>query len=233
MFFNFFIFKFTYNITKISIIGLNINMKWINLLNNCKIPYNIYKLNKNDSTIICNRYNNQNHLTIILHGSIYIIKIFENKKAIPIVILNKNSLFNTTDISNRFYYQLIALDKTYILTVKIDNASELSSELMTNIIESYKKTLNLYQIMHETMNQKHKKNRVIQMILFFLFEFGIVNQTQIQIPFKVSQKNLAKITGTNKKTVNQIINTITKKSNITYSKKKSIQINNIFNFTEK
>nr|WMP12353.1 Global nitrogen transcriptional regulator [Laurencia verruciformis] len=233
MFFNFFIFKFTYNITKISIIGLSINMKWINLLNNCKIPYNIYKLNKNDSTIICNRYNNQNHLTIILHGSIYIIKIFENKKAIPIVILNKNSLFNTTDISNRFYYQLIALDKTYILTVKIDNASELSSELMINIIESYKKTLNLYQIIHETMNHKHKKNRVIQMILFFLFEFGIVNQTQIQIPFKVSQKNLAKITGTNKKTVNQIINNIKKRSNITYSKKKSIQINNIFNFTEK
>nr|WMP11926.1 Global nitrogen transcriptional regulator [Laurencia australis]WMP12138.1 Global nitrogen transcriptional regulator [Laurencia australis] len=223
----------TYNIIKISITVFNINMRWINLLNNCKIPYNIYKLNKNDSTIICTQYNNQNYLTIILHGSIYIIKIFENKKVIPIVILGKNSLFSTKDISNRFYYQLIALEKTYILTVKIKNPNKLSSELMINIIESYRKTLNSYQIINETINQKHKKNRVIQMILFLLFEFGIINQKQIQLPFKISQKNLAKITGTNKKTINKIINNIKIKYNTNYSKKRSIQINNIFNFTEK
>lgn len=206
-------------------------MRWINLLNNCKIPYSTYKLNKNDSIIICN--NNSDYLTIILHGSIYIIKIFDNKKVIPIVILNKNSLFNTKDINNRFYYKLIALERTYILTVKIENKSKLSSELMVNIIESYRKTLYSYQMMNETMKQKHKKNKIIQMILFLLFEFGIIHQTQIQLPFKVSQKNLAKITGINKKTINQIINTINKKSNINYNKKTSIQINNIFKFTEK
>nr|CRF40206.1 Global nitrogen transcriptional regulator [Laurencia snackeyi] len=194
-------------------------MRWINLLNNSKIPYNIYKLNTNDSTIVCKKYNNQNYSTIILHGSIYIIKVFENKKTIPIVILNKNSLFNTKDITNEFYYQLIALERTYILTVKIDNTNKLSSELMINIIESYRKTLNSYQIINETMNQKHRKNRVMQMILFLLFEFGIVNQKQIQLPFKVSQRNLAKITGTNKKTINQIINNISKKSHINYHKK--------------
>nr|YP_010951625.1 Global nitrogen transcriptional regulator [Laurencia catarinensis]WMP12564.1 Global nitrogen transcriptional regulator [Laurencia catarinensis] len=223
----------TYNTTKISIIILNINMRWINLLNNCQIPYNIYKLNKNDSTIICKQYNNQNYLTIILHGSIYIIKIFENKKTIPIVILNKNSLFTTQDINNQFYYQLIALEKTYILTVKIDNVDKLSSELMIKIIESYRKTLNSYQMINESMNQKHKNNRVIQMILFLLFKLGIVSKTQIQLPFKVSQKNLAKITGTNKKTINQIINSIKRKSITNNSKKKSIKINSIFNFTEK
>nr|YP_009391736.1 global nitrogen transcriptional regulator [Laurenciella marilzae]ARW59880.1 global nitrogen transcriptional regulator [Laurenciella marilzae] len=208
-------------------------MKWINLLNNCKIPYYIYKLHKNDSTIICSKYNSKNTLTIVLHGSIYIIKIFSNKKIIPTVILNKDSIFNIANVSNQFYYQLIALEKTYILTIKVQNLQKLNNQLMIHLIESYKNTLNSYQIMNETTNQKFRKNQVLQTILYLFFEFGIVNKKQIQLPFKISLKNLANITGMNQETISKIIKEINNKSNISYCKKKSIHINNIFNLTKR
>nr|YP_009944679.1 global nitrogen transcriptional regulator [Osmundea sinicola]QFR99973.1 global nitrogen transcriptional regulator [Osmundea sinicola] len=204
-------------------------MKWINSLNNSKVPYYIYKLNKNDSIIISYEYKNHNQLLIVLHGSVYILKNFGKKQVIPIVILNKNSIFSISYLNNQFYYQFIALEKTYILIIKNYNIKQLDGQLMLNIIQSYQKTLSAYEIMNEAINQKYTKNKVIQIILLIFFQFGIINKKQIQLPFKISQKDLAIMTGTNKATLNKIIKEV---SSIEYTKKKSMQINNIFNFTQ-
>lgn len=204
-------------------------MKWINSLNNSKVPYYIYKLNKNDSIIISCEYKNHNQLLIVLHGSVYILKNFGKKQVIPIVILNKNSIFSISYLNNQFYYQFIALEKTYILIIKNYNIKKLDGQLMLNIIQSYQKTLSAYEIMNEAINQKYTKNKVIQIILLIFFQFGIINKKQIQLPFKISQKDLAIMTGTNKATLNKIIKEV---SSIEYTKKKSMQINNIFNFTQ-
>nr|ARW68800.1 global nitrogen transcriptional regulator [Palisada sp.] len=208
-------------------------MKWIKFLNNCKIPYYVYKLNKNDSIIICDQYCSKHQIIIILHGSIYIMKIFANKNLIPIVILNKNSIFSTSNINSQFYYQLIALEKTYVLTIKLKTKHKLSNQLMLNILEGYQKTLNSHQIMTEAINQKYKKDRVLYIILILFFQFGTINNKQVRLPFKISQKNLAQITGTSKETINKITREVNQKFNISYCKKKSIQIDNIFNLTEK
>lgn len=205
-------------------------MKWINSLNTCKVPYYIYKLNKNDSTIICNEYQHENQFIIVLHGSIYILKNFGNKQVIPIVILNKNSIFSTNYLNSQFYYQFIALEKTYLIIMNNTTIKQLNGQLMFSIIQSYQKTLGAYEIMNEAINQKYAKNKVIQVILLMFFQFGIINKEQIQLPFKISQTELAIITGTNRATLNKIIKEI---SNIKYSRKKSMQINNIFNLTRK
>nr|ARW60289.1 global nitrogen transcriptional regulator [Laurencieae sp.] len=210
-------------------------MKWISCLTNCNIPYYIYKLNRDDATIVYNKYNNQNQLIIILHGSIYAIKIFANKKITPVVVLGKDSIFSTNRLSGHFYYKLIALEKTYIISLNINKVQKVTrsnTKLILKIIKSYQQTFSTYQIINEAMHQKYKKNRVFQLILLIFFQFGTISRTEIKLPFKISQKNLAIITGTNKETINKIIKEIKKISNIKHYRTKSIQLDNIFNLAQ-
>ena len=194
-------------------------MKWINFLKSYKIPYYIYKLNTNDSLIICDEYNKKKQLAIILHGSIYITKNFKNKKTITIVLLNKNSIFNGNYTNYQFYYQLTALETTYILTIKGETIKKLANKPINSIIKSYKKTCNAYQIMNEAINQTNKKNKVLQIILLIFLQFGIINKKEVELPFKISQKNLSTISGASTTTVNKIIKDIIKKNLLSKIKK--------------
>nr|YP_009391942.1 global nitrogen transcriptional regulator [Acrosorium ciliolatum]ARW60086.1 global nitrogen transcriptional regulator [Acrosorium ciliolatum] len=202
-------------------------MKWINEFSNSQIPYYIYKLNKGDS-IIYNCNSDYNKSFIVLRGIIYILKIFTNQEIIPIAILNTNNIINLNPfkINKQNYYKIIALDKTYIISFNINKLKyndNINKSLILNIIFSYELTLEKYERMNSILIHKHIKYRVIQLILFLCLDFGIINQKQVIIPFKLSQKSLAKITGSNQITINKMINKLSKNMLITYSlKKKSI-----------
>lgn len=199
-------------------------MKWINAFSSSQIKYYIYKLNKGDS-IIYSYNSDYNKSLIILNGIIYIIKIFTNQEIIPIAILNTNNIIylNSLHTTKQNYYKLIAFEKTYIISFNINQLKYQSNTyklLTSNIIKSYELTLKRYELMNTILMQKNIQNRLIQIILFLSLEFGIVYQQKIIIPFTLSQKNLANITGSNKITINRIIHKLSKQMIIKYSLKK-------------
>lgn len=196
-------------------------MTWIHQFSNSHIPYYIYKLNKGDSVI----HNNHNESFIILYGLIYLMKIFTNQEIIPVGILNTNNIINVKSLSvnTQNYYKLIAFETTYLIHFKLKNMKynkPIYKSLTFNIINSYELTLVKYEMMQNIIMQKYIKYRFIQLILFLALEFGIIHQTKIIIPFKISQQNIANIIGTNKITINKIIKYLSTKMLIKYSSKK-------------
>nr|YP_009392773.1 global nitrogen transcriptional regulator [Bostrychia tenella]ARW61335.1 global nitrogen transcriptional regulator [Bostrychia tenella] len=204
-------------------------MKWINFFANYSIPYYIYKIEKEDSILLNNSYKNVNKSIIIIHGSIYIIKIFINQEILPVAILGKNNIFTLKEknVNYKFYYKLIALETTYLISFSLNNLKN-NYALLLNIIKSYNNTLEKYEVMNEIISQKYAKNRTVQLILFLCLEFGIVNKKEVYLPFKLSQRSLAIMSHTNKTTINKIIKYTWKKINIKYSNKKNVYIQNIF-----
>nr|YP_009392365.1 global nitrogen transcriptional regulator [Osmundaria fimbriata]ARW60927.1 global nitrogen transcriptional regulator [Osmundaria fimbriata] len=208
-------------------------MKWIHFLINCNITYYIYKLNQEDTIIMDSCLPKINKMIIILYGSILCVKIFSNQEVLPIAILNNQNLFKIEELKsyNKFYYQLKALEKTYIITFNSENIykKKIKKYLLTNILCSYENTLKQYEIMSEIISQKYIKKRIFQIILLLLLKFGKINQNRVYLPFKISYKNLASLTGTNKTTVGKIIKQMNRDKIIHYYKKKRICTYNIFN----
>nr|WGH12781.1 Global nitrogen transcriptional regulator [Echinothamnion sp.] len=210
-------------------------MKWIKFLTNNKIPYCIYKLKKEDFIILNNRNNKDGNILIILSGCIFVTKVFYNKELLPIVILNKNNIFIKENKELKIYYKLIALEKTYILTLNLSklNNNQISTLLRINILHAYKKTIEKYESINKIMCQKHIKSRIIQLILTICLQFGKIKNQQIFIPFQLSNKNIAILTGTSENTVSKIIKTIYSKHIIKDLSKKVIILDNILNLNLK
>nr|YP_009397325.1 global nitrogen transcriptional regulator [Thuretia quercifolia]ARW66511.1 global nitrogen transcriptional regulator [Thuretia quercifolia] len=210
-------------------------MKWLNNFSSANITYYIYKLNKNDFFILDPKISKDQSF-IILNGIILIIKVFSNKKYFPLIILNTNNIISLEYFStnSNYYYKLIALDKTYILSFSIKDLkgnNKIKPEIFHSIIDGYHITLTKYEIMNSILVHKLAKHRIIQLILFLSFEFGTISNKKILIPFSLSQKKLALITKSNKITVNKIIKHLCKEKIIKYLYKKIICIINIDKLT--
>nr|YP_010851507.1 Global nitrogen transcriptional regulator [Echinothamnion hookeri]WGH14362.1 Global nitrogen transcriptional regulator [Echinothamnion hookeri] len=206
-------------------------MKWIKFLTSNKIPYYIYKLKREDFIIL----NNNNNIVIILSGTIFITKVFANKELLPIAILNKNNIFIKNNKELKIYHKLVALENTYVLTLDlfIVQQNKVNTLLKINILNAYKKTLEQYEIINNIMSQKNIKNRILQLILNVCLQFGKVKNQQIFIPFQLSNKNIAILTGTSENTVSKIMKQIYNKKIIKNLNKKVIFIDNILNLDSK
>nr|YP_009332625.1 global nitrogen transcriptional regulator [Membranoptera weeksiae]AHZ94639.1 global nitrogen transcriptional regulator [Membranoptera weeksiae] len=207
-------------------------MKWINSFSNSHIPYYIYKLNKGDK-ILYNPNKIYNRSIIILHGVIYLFKIFQNKEIFPLAILKTNNIIDLEySYETQYYYTIIALDQAYLMSfslLNIKNKIYIKKQILFNIIYGQKLTLKQYELMNQILRHKYIKYRILQLILLLSLEFGIIHKNKIIIPFSLSQKNISIIIGSNKITINQIMNYLSKKTIIKYSTKKIIHIENIVN----
>nr|YP_010851705.1 Global nitrogen transcriptional regulator [Echinothamnion hystrix]WGH14560.1 Global nitrogen transcriptional regulator [Echinothamnion hystrix] len=206
-------------------------MKLIKFLTNNKIPYYIYKLKKEDFIILNNIKNKNHNILIILSGTIFITKVFPNKELLPIAILNKNNILIKNNKELKIYHKLVALEKTYVLTLDlfILKQDKVNTLLKMNILNPYKKTIEQYEVINNIMSQKNIKNRILQLILNICLQFGKVKNQQIFIPFQLSNKNIAILTGTSENTVNKIMKQIYNKSIIKNLNKKVIFLDNILN----
>nr|YP_009398994.1 global nitrogen transcriptional regulator [Cliftonaea pectinata]ARW68058.1 global nitrogen transcriptional regulator [Cliftonaea pectinata] len=207
-------------------------MKWTSFFTDYNIPYYIYKLKKEDA-IVLNNLNLKNQSIIIIYGSIYATKIFRNKKTLPLAILKTGNIFHIKHLKhkNLFYYKLIAIEETYILSFEIDklkNKKKITHNFLFHIINSYNNTIQKYEVMSEIINQKYTKKRLIQLILLLCLEFGIFKDKKVCIPLKMSQKNLSQMISINKNNINQIIKFLNKDTKIYYSKQKKFLINDVF-----
>nr|QCI06079.1 global nitrogen transcriptional regulator [Delesseria sanguinea] len=207
-------------------------MKWITSFSNSQIPYYIYKLNKGDK-ILYNPNKIYSKSIIVLHGVIYLFKVFQNKEIFPLAILKTNHIIDLNYYyETQHYYTIIALDKTYLMSfslLEIKNKIYIKKQILFNIIHGQKSTLRQYELMNQILKHKYIKYRILQLILLLSLEFGIIHDNKIIIPFSLSQKSLSIITGSNKVTINEIMSYLSKKTIIKYSTKKIIHIENIFN----
>nr|YP_009244373.1 global nitrogen transcriptional regulator [Gelidium vagum]AMK96615.1 global nitrogen transcriptional regulator [Gelidium vagum] len=196
-------------------------MKWLNKLSELKISFHTFKLNNNDS-IIYNKSSNAKSF-IVISGSLYLQKIFLNGEKLCIAILTKNTLLNldsTTINKASYYYQLVSLNTSYIISLHTNNLSTKKIQhvnLILNLNKGYYKTLIAYEIMIHVLAHKYIKYRIIQLLLFLSKEEGhIINNTVI-IPFYINQSTIGNIVGSNKNTVNKIIKALETQKIICYS----------------
>nr|QVY57946.1 global nitrogen transcriptional regulator [Betaphycus gelatinus] len=208
-------------------------MKWINHFLNSKIPFYTYKLNKDDS-IIYTQTITSNKSLILLHGIVYILKIFNNQELITLAILESgNIIYNPTPTEN-CYYQIIALKETFLISFSwkdlTNNNEYIEQKFTVDFLKSYGQTIQKYETMNNILAHKYVKNRVIQLILVLLRDFSTIKKKDITISYYISQITISLITGSTKTTINKIIKELVKSKSIYYSQDKKIVINNPFFF---
>lgn len=204
-------------------------MKWIHYLSNSKTQFNIYTLKAGDSVIRINQLYNNNKL-IILHGTLYIIKIFTNGEISLINIINQNCIIDIKDdiLYKSSYYKIIALEKTYLLSlplIELIYEKQNNRNLYINLIYSYQNTLKNYQAINIILKHIHIKNRIIQLFIFLFIEFGNITQNNIKIPFYITKNDIAIMVGTNLSTINKIIKNLENHNIIQYSNQRSLILN--------
>ena len=202
-------------------------MRWIHNFTNQKIPFYIYKLNHKDSLIYTN--NNQlNQTIIILHGILLILKVFTNGEILSVAILRENNIINIkkdTKEVKHYYYKAIALEETWLISIKSNYLYLLSPIMTKNVIKSYYNTLHQYELMNQILVHKEAKYRMIQLIVYLSEQFGYRYNNYIYIRFNISQSILSLIIGANKITINKIIKILKQNMAIKVSKNKIIYIN--------
>ena len=82
--------------------------------------------------------------------------------------------------------------------------------------------------MNNIYAHKYAKHRLIQLLLLLSKEFGFFEKNHIILPIHISQITISIIIGSNKSTVNQIINNLYKIGAISYRHQKYICIHNPF-----
>ena len=219
--------------------------QWINILTKLQIPFYIYKLHIHDS-IIYKSENLRGKILILLEGSIYLQKIFNNNESICIAILHKNSLINSSYDHNyisqlSYYYQIVSLSTTYIISFHTYNLQTYNTNLcllLMKLNRAYSQSLLAYENMIHIMTHKYIKYRTIQLILLLCKEKGITKNNKILIKLSINQSSIGEIVGSNKNTICKIIQNLKKQKIIKYSNyNKMIIINDIialnkFKFTE-
>lgn len=207
-------------------------MKWIHYFAASKIPFSIYKLNKDDA-ILYEYKQRQSISMIILYGLVYIVKTFTNNETSSIAILRANNIFHKTSKlkkHNTYYYKIIAIKNTFIINFKWKDlkykSNFLHKSLLFEIIQSYQQTIYQYEMMNNILMNKYIQNRIIQLILILSEQFGIINKEEIIIPFFISQKTIGIMIGSNRITVNRVLHQLNMNRLITYSYNKNLQIKN-------
>ena len=117
-------------------------MKWIIFLAKNKIPYHIYKLNIEDKIILSNINNKK--ILIIIEGTLIITKISQNKTRLPIAIIEKNDIFINQQSEKKIYYEVKAINHTYIMIINEKVFKQKKIHTNNSIIESYYQTINRY-----------------------------------------------------------------------------------------
>ena len=192
-------------------------MRWLINLENHNISFRIYILQKNDSIIIKNKIKND-RIFYILDGFIQKSQIFTNNEIICLTLLYNDNIF-TSQLSNfkqkshhlNYHYKFIAMKRTIILVInqqefikKTKHNYKLFNSWIHNYFNNHKEILQI--IIH-----RNTKKRLTQLLLILIKHFGIFKKHKIIIPFKLSHYNISTIIGSQRITVNKIMNDLKKK----------------------
>ena len=203
-------------------------MKWIKHLEQYNISFNIHILHRNDSIIIPKIFHeHEAHAIYIVDGLIQLLKIFTNGENICTELLYKHNFFNKIELNCQkkinYYYKAIAIKKTIILIIPIKKLIKNTS--ITYKTDLWYKFLNYkYNNNHiaEILSHRNTKKRLIQLFLILIKKFGKLTKHNIIIPFYLSHYTLGTITGSQRVTINRIMNNLKKNNIINYNKQQII-----------
>lgn len=196
-------------------------MKWLIDLETYNISFNIRILKKNDS-ILAHQDTNENKIIYILEGFIQILQVFTNGETICSQLLYTSDLFMNTipcitlPYENiNYYYKFIALTKTVIVII---NEKEFIKKLNynTELLHKFQHTY-LYRNneINQILSHRSTKKRLVQLLFILIEHFGTFTEYSIIIPFNLSHYTIATIIGSQRITVNKIMNELKKKESST------------------
>lgn len=195
-------------------------MEWLIHLENYNISFNIKHLNKDDY-IIANQEVKNCTVLYILDGFMQKTQIFTNGEIICLRLLYKNNIFTNIKPNIKkpyqninYHYSFQALINTTIIAI---NREEFINKIPYKD-QDFKETTNIYynyegeKEMINILSHKNTRRRLIQLLLTLIEHFGIFTKYSIVIPFNLSHHNIATIIGSQRVTVNKIMNILKKNS---------------------
>jgi CRP-like cAMP-binding protein len=198
-------------------------MKWLRYLETYNISFNIHILNKEDSILI----DNNNRIIYIIEGFIQTLQVFTNKEILCTQLLYKNQILgefpfkkNNFHRTDNHYYKFIALTRTLILTT---NKKELITKgEKSNLLVDY---LSYYNYIYSReiitiMSHKTTKKRLIQFLFILIERLGTFIDNKFLIPLNLSHYTIATVIGSQRITVNKIMNELKKKKILFYDNQK-------------
>lgn len=198
-------------------------MKWLIKLESYDMSFKIKILKKNDC-IIANQKNSNHKIIYILDGFIQTMQTFTNGEIINTQLLYTNDILidiqqpiQIKDQHTNCFYKFKALTQTILIII---NKKEFIKKIQKSDRINYN-SLNLNKEMIIILSHKNTKKRLIQLLLILIKKFGVLKNNQISIPFTISHCNIASIIGSQRITVNRIMNKL-KQNTIYYDSKKII-----------
>ena len=189
-------------------------MRWLRYLEKHNISFNIHILNREDSIIV----NTNNKIIYIIEGFMHTLQVFTNKEILCTQLLYSKQilgahLFKKTNFqrTNNHYYKFVALTRTIILTTN-------RKELITKVGKSYNLVyfLSYGKLIYSKeiitiISHKNTKKRLIQFLFILIERLGIFIDNKFLIPFNLSHYAIATVIGSQRITVNKIMNELKKK----------------------
>jgi len=212
-------------------------MKWLVDLENFNISFNIKILQKNDY-ILANEERKNYKRVYILDGFIQKLQIFTNGEVTCLQLLYNNDQFNNIKACNKkqkkiinYYHQFKALKTSALIIIqekewvnKLQTHKQFTSKC--NYIQS-----NTNQDILSILSHKNIKKRLIQLLLILAEKFGVLANETIFIPINISHYTIAIIIGSQRITVNRIMNKL-KRERLIYYDDRQITIFNIIKLIE-
>lgn len=204
-------------------------MEWLTYLEKYNISFKVNILNKEDSILI----NKNNKIIYIIDGFMQKLQVFTNGEKLCTQLLYKNHILKKIQLTKRLpyknhnhYYELIALKRTMIITFEEQELILKSGMYDQSIYQINSLSSNYNEDIISITSHKNTKKRLIQFLFILIERLGVLTKKQIIIPLTFSHYTIATIIGSQRITVNRIMNELKKKEILSYDNKK-ISILNI------
>ena len=203
-------------------------MKWLTYLEKYNISFKVNILNKEDSILI----NKNNKIIYIIDGFMQKLQVFTNGEKLCTQLLYKNHILKKIKLIKRLpykkhnhYYELIALKRTIIITIEEQELIIKSNRSNQLIYQLHSLSSNYNEDIIGITSHKNTKKRLIQFLLVLIERLGVLTKQKIIIPLHLSHHTIATIIGSQRITVNRIMNELKKKEVLSYDNKKISIIN--------
>ena len=203
-------------------------MEWLKYLEKYNISFKVNILNKEDSILI----NKNNKIIYIIDGFMQKLQVFTNGEKLCTQLLYKDHILKKIKLTKQLpyrrhnhYYELIALKRTIIIT--FEEQELILKSIMYNqfIYQLHLLSSNYNEDIIDIISHKNTKKRLIQFLFVLIERLGVLTKKQIIIPLNLSHYTIATIIGSQRITVNRIMNELKKKGILSYDNKKISIIN--------
>ena len=198
-------------------------MRWLRKLEDSNLSFYIHQLKERDAILTNNQKNNK-QIIYILEGTMKLLKVFSNNEKICVRLVHRNEIINCSEFNllqvGKYYYSLTAVTYSIIATMqtkefKIKTKKKLQASMYTL------KYLNHNSIIY-ILSHRNTKKRSVQMLLILMQKLGQIRDQKAIIPFHLSHQTIAAITGSQRVTVNRVMNNLKQNGIISYGNKRII-----------